>query len=120
MGDRHLESLRAIKLKKQRTVYRLTLVKGQNMADAADYARLVALGDPDFIEIKSVTFCGESKASSLKLENVPWHEEVKQFAEAILSHERLSDSYELACEHQYSCIVLLANTRYKAGGKWHP
>merc|ERR1719262_836368 len=85
--DRYIESLRAIRTKKQRTVYRLTLVKGQNMASAADYARLVFLGEPDFIEIKSVTFCGESEASTLKLANVPWHEEVKAFTEAILASE---------------------------------
>jgi len=117
--DRHLESLRAIKLKKQRTVYRLTLMKGHNMASAADYARLVALGEPDFIEIKSVTFCGESKASNLKLADVPWHEEVKAFCEAILAEEGLEEHYELACEHQHSCIVLLANKRFKIDGQWH-
>ena len=39
--------------------------EGQNMENAADYAKLVALGKPDFIEIKSVTFCGESKAYNM-------------------------------------------------------
>merc|ERR1711988_1954647 len=33
--DRYLESLKALGEKKQRTTYRLTLVKGQNMTDAA-------------------------------------------------------------------------------------
>merc|ERR1711862_442679 len=75
-------------------------------------------GQPDFIEIKSVTFCGESKASSLTIEHVPWHEEVKAFAEAMLAEEGLSEAYELACEHQHSCIVLLANRRYKVDGRW--
>merc|ERR1719333_2059656 len=89
------------------------------MSSARDYAKLVALGQPDLIEIKSVTFCGESKASSLKLENVPWHEEVKSFAEAMLSHEGLAADYELACEHQHSCIVLIANRRFKVDGRWH-
>jgi len=46
--ERYLESLRAIRNKKQRTVYRLTLVKGLNMSCASDYAKLVALGEPDF------------------------------------------------------------------------
>jgi tRNA wybutosine-synthesizing protein 1 len=117
--DRYLESLRALHDKKQRTVYRLTLVKGLNMACAVDYAKLVALGEPDFLEIKSVTFCGESKASTMKMDNVPWHEEVKAFTEAILAQEGLSDTYELACEHQHSCIVLLAHKKYKINGQWH-
>lgn len=117
--QRYLDSLKALKAKKQRTVYRLTLVKGHNMEEAANYAKLVALGTPDFIEIKSVTFCGESKASSLTIECTPWHEEVKAFSEAMLSKEGLESQYELACEHQHSCIVLLANKRYKVDGRWH-
>jgi tRNA wybutosine-synthesizing protein 1 len=47
--------------KGQRTVYRLTLVKGYNAEEIENYARLVELGEPDFIEIKGVTFCGSSK-----------------------------------------------------------
>ncbi len=47
--------------KGQRTVYRLTLVKGYNAEEIENYARLVDLGEPDFIEIKGVTFCGSSK-----------------------------------------------------------
>lgn len=117
--ERYLRCLRALKGKKQRTVYRMTLVKDHNMSDAAEYAKLVALGEPDFIEIKSVTFCGESKASSLTMGNVPWHEEVKLFSNAMLAEEGLNSHYELACEHQHSCIVLIANKKYKIQGKWH-
>ena len=57
-------------------MYRLTLVKGWNAEEMDNYASLVELGRPDFIEIKGVTFCGSSKASTLTMENVPWHEEV--------------------------------------------
>merc|ERR1712183_567944 len=98
---------------------RLTLVKDNNMSKPEDYARLVSLGAPDLIEIKSVTFCGESKASTLSIGNVPWHGEVKNFSEAMLAAEGLSDEYELACEHQHSCIVLIAHKKYKINGKWH-
>merc|ERR1719277_1203351 len=97
----------------------MTLVKDHNMSDAGDYARLVQLGKPDFIEIKSVTFCGESKASNLTISNTPWHEEVMAFAESVLSHEGLAANYELACEHQHSCIVLIAHKRFKIDGQWH-
>jgi len=117
--ERYIDSMRALREKKQRTVYRLTLVKDHNMSDAAEYAKLVKYGDPDFIEIKSVTFCGESKASSLKISNTPWHEEVKGFSEEILSNEGLGDHYELACEHAHSNIVLIANKRFKLEGRWH-
>lgn len=117
--QRYIDSLKALGEKKQRTVYRLTLVKGQNMAGAAEYAQLIALGKPDFIEIKSVTFCGESKASTLSISHVPWHQEVKTFSEAILGEGGLASQYELACEHQHSCIVLIANKKYKIDGQWH-
>jgi wyosine [tRNA(Phe)-imidazoG37] synthetase (radical SAM superfamily) len=53
--------LQELSKKGQRTVYRLTLVKGYNAAEIDNYARLVELGQPDFIEIKGVTFCGSSK-----------------------------------------------------------
>jgi len=39
-------------LQGQRTVYRLTLVKGYNTEEIEQYAKLVELGDPDFIEVK--------------------------------------------------------------------
>jgi wyosine [tRNA(Phe)-imidazoG37] synthetase (radical SAM superfamily) len=62
--ERFRECLSLLKHRRQRTVYRLTLVKGWNMSEAGGYADLVALGAPDFIEIKGVTYCGSSGASA--------------------------------------------------------
>ena len=39
-------------------MYRLTLVKGWNTEEVKGYAELLELGQPDFIEIKGVTYCG--------------------------------------------------------------
>lgn len=50
--------MQALKEKQQRTVYRLTLVKGWNTEDVDAYSNLFVIGDPDFIEIKGVTYCG--------------------------------------------------------------
>ena len=36
----------------QRTVYRLTLVKGWNVEEIKAYRDLIELGKPDFIEVK--------------------------------------------------------------------
>lgn len=47
------------------------------------YARLVDLGRPDFIEIKGVTYCGSGAASSLTMANVPYHQDVVDFGQAI-------------------------------------
>ena len=54
--ERFLDSLKALSVKGQRTVYRLTLVKAFNTEEIESYAKLVALGNPDFIEIK-VRYC---------------------------------------------------------------
>jgi tRNA wybutosine-synthesizing protein 1 len=52
------ESLRLLKAKRQRTVCRLTIVKGHNSGDIDGYADLICLGLPSIVEIKGVTFCG--------------------------------------------------------------
>lgn len=71
--ERFTGALLEMSRKRQRTVYRLTLVSGWNMNEIEGYAELVEAGLPDFIEIKAVTYCGKSDASSLTMENVPWH-----------------------------------------------
>ncbi|CAM9222044.1 unnamed protein product, partial [Lampetra planeri] len=105
-------------LQGQRTVYRLTLVKAWNVEEVTAYANLVALGNPDFIEVKvssafsrgsaGVTYCGESSASSLTMANVPWHEEVVGFVQQLAA---MLPDYELACEHEHSNCLLLAHKR---------
>lgn len=119
--ERFIESLKALRAKNQRTVYRLTLVKDENMSDPAEYANLVRLGSPDFIEIKAVTFCGKSATSKLTVGNTPWYDEVIQFAQELLENipSDIEDTYEIACEHQHSNIVLLAKTCFKINNQWH-
>lgn len=51
------------------------------MEELGNYVKLVALGAPDFIEIKGVTYCGSSGASSLTMQNVPYHEDVCAFGQ---------------------------------------
>ncbi|WAR02429.1 TYW1-like protein [Mya arenaria] len=113
--ERFLDSLRALSEKGQRTVYRLTLVKAFNTDEIDNYARLVSIGKPDFIEIKGVTFCGDSKASTLTMGNVPWHEEVVKFVQQFA--EELPD-YEIASEHEHSNCLLLAHKKFKVNGEW--
>merc|ERR1712196_669264 len=84
--ERFLASLDALSRKGQRTVYRLTLVKGMNTEEVREYAELIARGKPDFIEIKGVTYCGTSNSgdpSELTMQNVPWHEEVAAFGQRL-------------------------------------
>ncbi|KAK2660526.1 hypothetical protein Ddye_007059 [Dipteronia dyeriana] len=116
--ERFLDSLKALREKQQRTVYRLTLVKGWNTEDIDAYFQLFSIGSPDFVEIKGVTYCGSSATSKLTMENVPWHSDVKAFSEALSLKSR--GEYEVACEHAHSCCVLLAKTdKFKVDGQWY-
>eukprot|EP00073_Rattus_norvegicus_P029321 XP_006249291.2 PREDICTED: S-adenosyl-L-methionine-dependent tRNA 4-demethylwyosine synthase-like [Rattus norvegicus] len=108
--QRFLDSLQALSAKQQRTVYRLTLVKCWNVDELQAYAELVSLGSPDFIEVKGVTYCGESAASSLTMANVPWHEEVVRFVRELVD---LLPDYEIACEHEHSNCLLIGHKKVR-------
>ena len=100
--ERFLACLSQLRDKRQRTVYRLTLVKSWNMEEVENYVSLIEVGGPDLIEIKAVTYCGTSDASTLTMEHVPWHHEVVAFAKAIAAHPAARDRYGVACEHKHS------------------
>uniref|UniRef100_A0A7N6B4P2 S-adenosyl-L-methionine-dependent tRNA 4-demethylwyosine synthase TYW1 n=1 Tax=Anabas testudineus TaxID=64144 RepID=A0A7N6B4P2_ANATE len=112
---RFLDSLKALGEKRQRTVYRLTLVKAWNVEEMQAYSELIAVGQPDFIEVKGVTYCGESSASSLTMANVPWHQEVVTFVQQLAD---MLPQYEIACEHEHSNCLLIAHTKFKVDGEW--
>jgi tRNA wybutosine-synthesizing protein 1 len=107
----------------QRTVFRLTLVKGFNVEDEVEgYADLVAKGLPCFIEIKGVTYCGTSTSSSagLTMQNVPFYEEVVAFVEVLdAALVKRGLDYGIAAEHAHSCCALIASKRFLINGKWH-
>lgn len=107
----------------QRTVFRLTLVKGFNMAEEVrGYADLVERALPGFVEVKGVTYCGTSAAGSagLTMQNVPFYEEVAEFVTALeIELNSRGLSYGIGAEHAHSCCVLLADrTRFVRDGKW--
>lgn len=108
---------------RQRTVFRLTLVKGFNIEDEAEgYADLVERGLPCFVEIKGVTYCGTSTSSSagLTMANVPFYQEVCDFVVALeKALLKRGLQYGIAAEHAHSCCILLASERFRVDGKWH-
>lgn len=140
--ERFIRCLELIKSKRQRTVYRLTLVKGFNMDEIAEYVNLVRLGMPTFIEIKGqsifrvlffpphsflcnraigVTFCGNTSGSSpLTIQNSPFHEEVRLFGAAMCQQLHAAGlEYDLACEHVHSCCILISDRKMFRNGRWH-
>ncbi len=120
--QRCLEILRAQRFR-QRTVFRLTLVKGFNVDEAVrGYADLVEKALPCFIEVKGVTFCGTSTSAGvgLTMANVPFYHEVCDFVVALDRElQRRGLDYGLAAEHAHSCCVLLASGRFRRDGVWH-
>lgn len=113
--DRLKRSLVSLKDKGQRTVARLTVVKGWNSDEISGYANLIALGKVSLVEVKGVTFCGKSDASNLNMSNTPYHHEVVKLTKTLkedLDKLREDDpslpKYDLACEHKHSVSVLLA------------
>ena len=107
----------------QRTVFRLTLVKGFNVDDEAEgYADLVQKGLPCFVEVKGVTYCGTTSAAGagLTMQNVPFYEEVVEFVTALnAALERRGLGYGIAAEHAHSCCILIASKRFLIDGVWN-
>ncbi|KAJ4389818.1 Fe-S oxidoreductase [Gnomoniopsis smithogilvyi] len=107
---------------RQRTVFRLTLVKGFNIDDeVAGYADLVEKALPCFVEIKGVTYCGTSTSSNagLSMANVPFYAEVCEFVTALDRElNRRGLDYGIAAEHAHSCCILMGSERFRVNGKW--
>lgn len=116
--ERMLDCVKEIGLKRQRTVFRLTLVNDYNVGHLEEYAKLVRMGKPDFIEVKGMTYCGDGGASSLTMKNVPYHEEVVKFCEDLCDILGGGD-YDIACEHEHSCCMLIAKKEFRVNGVWH-
>jgi tRNA wybutosine-synthesizing protein 1 len=114
--ERFLACIRELSQKRQRTVFRLTLVQGFNVSHIKEYCDLVRLGNPDFIEVKGVTYCGTNNASELTMKNVPYHSQVVDFCRQMVAG---LPGYSIACEHEHSCCMLLAKDTFKIDGRWH-
>ncbi|CAO3703429.1 unnamed protein product [Rhizopus stolonifer] len=115
--ERFLNCLEQLSLKGQRTVYRMTLVKGHNTEEIDGYVELIRRGKPSFIEVKGVTYCGYSGASDLTMANVPFHVEVIDFCRKLVS--KLGGDYDISAEHAHSCSLLIAHKDFKVNGEWH-
>lgn len=47
------------------------MILGENMEELDDYVKLIKIGEPDFVEIKGVTYSGDSDKITMK--SVPRH-----------------------------------------------
>jgi tRNA wybutosine-synthesizing protein 1 len=96
------ETLSLLKRFSCRTVIRLTLNKTTNMHSPEKYASIIERYGPDFVECKGYMAVGGAR-EKLGMGAMPWHKDVKNFAEEISSH----CSYKIVDEKENSCVVLL-------------
>ena len=83
-------------------------MKGINMKNEEEFALLLKKASPMFVEVKAYMFVGSSR-QRLKKDNMPFHEDVREFAEKIA---KLS-GYKVIDEKKESRVVLLAKEDYK-------
>jgi len=93
---------------KTRTTLRLTLVKNLNMVHPEDYAKLIKKANPFFVEVKAYMHVGYSR-KRLQMENMPLHEEIKDFAKDISKQS----GYKIIDEKKESRVVLLMQKDFK-------
>ncbi|MBN1940727.1 MAG: 4-demethylwyosine synthase TYW1 [Candidatus Diapherotrites archaeon] len=87
-----------------RKAIRITAMRGLNMSHEKEFAKIIEKAEPNFVEVKGYMFLGYSR-QRMKKENMPFHSEVKEFAEKINNHL----NYTIAGESQESRVVLLSS-----------
>ncbi len=105
-----LRSLGIVSKMKTRRVMRMTMIKGMNMDPnyIEEYGKLIKKMNPHFIEVKAYMFLGYSR-KRLKMENMPFHEDVKEFAEKLAK----DTGFKIIDEKADSRITLLQNQEDK-------
>lgn len=104
--EKILESLSLMKEFKCRRAIRLTLAKDLNMVNPEEYAELMKTIDADFFEIKAYMHVGYS-INRLRIESMPRHHEVKEFAEKLAELTGL----KILDEKEESRVVLLGKEK---------
>ena len=91
---------------KTRKVLRLTLIKNLNMDDIKEYANLIKIAKPDFVEAKGFMSAGFSR-QRLGYDKMPWHSEIKEFSKKLAKLTGL----KILEEKKESCVVLLGKSK---------
>lgn len=96
------ESLETLASFNSRTCIRTTCVKGKNMINPQDYAKLIEKANPNYVEVKAYMCVGSSR-ERLTLDNMPSFNEVQEFAQSIGEHCGM----EISNNSEISRVVLL-------------
>jgi tRNA wybutosine-synthesizing protein 1 len=109
--ERWLRSLELLSRLNTRTVVRITLIGGWNNHESLipEYAKLMRIGNPHFIEIKSYMHLGHS-TYRLGRESMLRHEDVREWGMRMLDElSKLGSRFWLMDESVESRIVVLQN-----------
>jgi tRNA wybutosine-synthesizing protein 1 len=100
-----METLRMLPSFSSPTVIRMTMIKGFNMSedDAREFAKLMEISMPTYIEVKAYMHVGPS-TYRLSKDAMPRHREIREFAELLAKYT----GYKILSEHVPSRIVLLS------------
>jgi tRNA wybutosine-synthesizing protein 1 len=85
------------------TVIRITLVRGLNMKNIDEYAKLIKRAEPTYVEPKAYMYVGFSRLR-LGYEHMPSHLEIREFAEKLAEET----GYNIIDESVDSRVVLLS------------
>jgi tRNA wybutosine-synthesizing protein 1 len=105
--EKLMETQRLLSSLGTRTVNRLTMVAGRNMHDLRGYAKIIAMGEPDFIEVKGYMHLGSARGR-LDRKNAPSHQDIRAFSEKLAA----LTGYYYIDEQVESRVVLLARSKH--------
>ncbi|MCW4031527.1 MAG: 4-demethylwyosine synthase TYW1, partial [Candidatus Bathyarchaeota archaeon] len=104
--DKLNETLNLLQSFRCPTVIRMTLVKGKNMEFVNEYAKLVEIAEPTYIEAKAYMHVGFS-GLRLDYKSMPLHNEIFDFARRLAERT----GYMVVDESIESRVVLLSKRR---------
>jgi tRNA wybutosine-synthesizing protein 1 len=102
LWEKLMETLESLESFDCRKVIRLTLVKGLNMIESEQYAKIIEKANPDFVEVKGYVHVGESQ-KRLPMDAMPYHEDIVEFSKEIAKNS----SFKIKDEFKPSRVVLL-------------
>ena len=88
--------------KKTRTTLRFTLIKNHNMCNPEQWAEIIKISQPLFVEVKGYMWIGYSRERHER-QDMPSHEEVRAFTGKICKHS----GYKYIDEQEVSNVVLI-------------
>ncbi len=104
------ETLKLFPKLSTRKVIRMTLVKGLNDRDELkeEFAKLIRIASPDFLEVKSYMAIGFSR-ERLGYDMMLTHDEIKEYSKKLI--RELKHGYKILNEHKLSRVVLIGKDK---------